>query len=140
MKQIIELGAARICAVIQDVSANVDFEVASLPGGSLIAVLLWLYAIAMGSIRCAATQNRASRPGPKAHSAASERLPVVRASVARVSETMRGDSTKAMRDLLGPRIHCIKLDLEKRGMETDCLNDHPERRKNGGAFWRGPDR
>ena len=50
MKQIIELGAARIGAVIQDVSANVDFEVASLPGGSLIAVLLWLYAIAMGSI------------------------------------------------------------------------------------------
>jgi hypothetical protein len=50
MKRIIELGSARIGAVIQYVCANVDFEVVSLPGGSLIAVLLWLYAIAMGSI------------------------------------------------------------------------------------------
>jgi hypothetical protein len=44
MKQFIELGAVRIAAAIQNVCANVDFEVLSLPGGSLIAVLLWLYA------------------------------------------------------------------------------------------------
>jgi hypothetical protein len=48
MKQLIELGAVRIGAAIQNVCANVDFEVLSLPGGSLIAVLLWLYATAMG--------------------------------------------------------------------------------------------
>jgi len=60
MKQLIELGAVRIGAAIQNVCANVDFEVLSLPGGSLIAVLLWLYAIAMGSVRRAATQVRAS--------------------------------------------------------------------------------
>jgi hypothetical protein len=48
MKQFIELTAAQIGAVIQNVCANVDFEIVSLPGGSLIAVLLWLYAIAMG--------------------------------------------------------------------------------------------
>jgi hypothetical protein len=50
MKQFFELGSARIGAVIQYVCANVDFEVVSLPGGSLIAVLLWLYAIAMSAI------------------------------------------------------------------------------------------
>jgi hypothetical protein len=44
MKQFIELGAVRIGAAIQNVCAKVDFEVLSLPGGSLIAVLLWLYA------------------------------------------------------------------------------------------------
>jgi hypothetical protein len=49
MKQLIELGAARIGAAIQSVCANVDFDVLSLPGGSLIAVLLWLYASAAGS-------------------------------------------------------------------------------------------
>src|ERR1700730_4229171 len=60
MKQFIELGAERMGAAIQNVCANVDFEVLSLPGGSLIAVLLWLYATAMGSVRRAATQVRAA--------------------------------------------------------------------------------
>jgi hypothetical protein len=45
MKRIIELGAVRMGAAIQYVCANVDFEVLSLPGGSLIALLLWLHAI-----------------------------------------------------------------------------------------------
>jgi hypothetical protein len=45
VKPFIELGAARVGAFIQNVCANVDFEVVSLPGGSLIAVLLWLYAL-----------------------------------------------------------------------------------------------
>jgi hypothetical protein len=44
MKQFIELGAVRIGAAIQNVGAKVDFEVLSLPGGSLVAVLLWLSA------------------------------------------------------------------------------------------------
>jgi hypothetical protein len=48
MNEFIELGAVRIGVAIQKVCANVDFEVLSLPGGSLIAVLLWLYATAMG--------------------------------------------------------------------------------------------
>jgi hypothetical protein len=48
MNEFIESGAVRIGAVIENVSANVDFEVLSLPGGCLIAVLLWLYAAAMG--------------------------------------------------------------------------------------------
>jgi hypothetical protein len=48
MKQFIELGVVRMGAAIQSVCANVDFEVLSLPGGSLIALLLWLYATAMG--------------------------------------------------------------------------------------------
>ena len=54
MKQFIELGAVRIGVAIQNVCANVDFEVLSLPGGSLIAILLWFCATAMGSIRRAA--------------------------------------------------------------------------------------
>jgi hypothetical protein len=60
MKQLIELGAMRIAAAIQNVCANVDFEVLSLPGGSVIAVVLWLCATAMGSVRRAAAQVRAS--------------------------------------------------------------------------------
>jgi hypothetical protein len=61
MKELIELGAVRIGAAIQNVCANVDFDVLSLPGGSLIAVLLWFYASAASSIRRASTQVRASR-------------------------------------------------------------------------------
>jgi len=58
--QLIELGVVRIGAAIHNVSANVDFEVLSLPGGSLIAVLLWVCA-GVGSLRRAATQVRGCR-------------------------------------------------------------------------------
>jgi hypothetical protein len=73
-KQLIELGAVRIGAAIHNVSANVDFEVLSLPGGSLIAVLLWIFA-SVGSLRRAATQVRGSRTTIDAGSIAAERLP-----------------------------------------------------------------
>jgi hypothetical protein len=58
MKQFIELGVVRIGAAIQNVGAKVDFEVLSLPGGSLIAVLLWLYASAVGFMRGAPHRAR----------------------------------------------------------------------------------
>jgi hypothetical protein len=60
MKQLIELGAVRIGAAIQNVYANVDFDVLSLPGGSLIAAVLWFYASAASSMRCATTRVRAT--------------------------------------------------------------------------------
>jgi hypothetical protein len=59
MKQLIESGAARIGAAIQHVCANVDFDVLSLPGGSLIAVVLWLYVGATGFVRRVSTRVRA---------------------------------------------------------------------------------
>jgi hypothetical protein len=73
MKKFIELAAVRIGAAIQIVGAKVDFEVLSLPGGSLIAVLLWLYASIMGSIRHAAIQVRASRTTTGARCGVSDR-------------------------------------------------------------------
>jgi len=51
MRQLIQSSAAWIGAAIQNVSANLDFEVLSWPGGSVIAVLLWFYASAMGFLR-----------------------------------------------------------------------------------------
>jgi hypothetical protein len=74
MKRFIELGAVWMGAAIQNVVAKFDFEVLSLPGGSLIAVLLWLYANAIGSIRRAATQVRVSQTTNDARCVASERL------------------------------------------------------------------
>jgi hypothetical protein len=44
MKQQIELGVMWIAARIQIVGANFDPEVLQWPGGSLIAIFLWLYA------------------------------------------------------------------------------------------------
>jgi hypothetical protein len=61
VKQLIELGAVRIGAAIQNVYANVDFDVLSLPGGSLIAVLLWLYARVASSMRRVTMRVRARR-------------------------------------------------------------------------------
>jgi hypothetical protein len=44
MNAFIESSAGRIAAQIHNVGASFDPEVLSLPGGSIIAVLLWLYA------------------------------------------------------------------------------------------------
>jgi len=49
MKQLIESGAARIAAGIQRFGAHFDFEVLSLPGGSVIAAILWLCASTKGT-------------------------------------------------------------------------------------------
>jgi hypothetical protein len=61
MKWFVELGAVRIVAAMQSVCANVDVDVLSLPGGSLIAVLVWLYASAAGLIRRTSARAYASR-------------------------------------------------------------------------------
>jgi hypothetical protein len=44
MKEQLESYAARIAARIQNVGADVDPEILQLPGGSVIATILWLYA------------------------------------------------------------------------------------------------
>ena len=44
MKQQIECYAARIAMRIHSVGAQVDPEILQLPGGSVIATLMWLYA------------------------------------------------------------------------------------------------
>jgi hypothetical protein len=62
--QLIELAAARIGAAIQRVGAKVDFEVLSLPGGSLIAVLFWLCA-SVDPIRRAATHASSQSYGTR---------------------------------------------------------------------------
>jgi len=64
MKQFIEFGAVWIGAVIHNIAAEIDFEVLSLPGGSLIAVVLWIYASAMNSIRRAPKHPRPSFDSP----------------------------------------------------------------------------
>jgi hypothetical protein len=43
MNHFIESSASRIAAGIQTIGASFDPEVLSLPGGSVIAVCLWLY-------------------------------------------------------------------------------------------------
>ena len=44
MNEFIESSAGRIAARIHSIGGSFDPEVLSLPGGSIIAVCLWLYA------------------------------------------------------------------------------------------------
>lgn len=82
MKQLIESGAARIAAGIQSVGANFDFEVLSLPGGSVIAVLLWLYASAMSTLKRAVPKpERVDKANGASSTACKERLPPATACV-----------------------------------------------------------
>jgi hypothetical protein len=81
MKQLIQSGAARIAAGIHSVGANFDFEVLSLPGGSVIAVLLWLYASAMATVKRAMPQSQAIEWANATSSTACKRSPSVTACV-----------------------------------------------------------
>jgi hypothetical protein len=44
MKEQLQSCAARIAARIQNVSSDMDPEILQLPGGSVLATLMWLYA------------------------------------------------------------------------------------------------
>ena len=44
MREQLESYAGRLAAKIQTVSADMDPDILQLPGGSVIAALLWLYA------------------------------------------------------------------------------------------------
>jgi len=58
MMNFIESSAGRIAARIQNIGVSFDPEVLSLPGGSAIAVFLWLYASAMVTLKRAASHER----------------------------------------------------------------------------------
>jgi hypothetical protein len=60
MSHFIESSAGRIAAGIQTIGASFDPEILSLPGGSVIAVCLWLYARTMPTLK---------RTAPHAHPA-----------------------------------------------------------------------
>lgn len=51
VKEQIESYAARLAARIQTVSADMDPDILQLPGGSVIATLLWLYAKGATALR-----------------------------------------------------------------------------------------
>ena len=81
MRELIESGAARLAAGIHSAGANIDFEVLALPGGSVLALLLWLYASALATMKRLAPAYRlvVTRP-PVAHAnvgnaARAERVP-----------------------------------------------------------------
>jgi hypothetical protein len=51
MVDFIESSAGRIAARIHSIGANFDPEILSLPGGSIIAVILWAYASTMLTLK-----------------------------------------------------------------------------------------
>jgi hypothetical protein len=51
MKEQIEICAVRLAARLQNVSAQMDPDLLQLPGGSVIATLLWLYSKGVGAFR-----------------------------------------------------------------------------------------
>ena len=68
MMNFIESSAGRIAARIQSIGVGFDPEVLSLPGGSAIAVFLWLYASTVMSLKRRAWHNRpASHERPVIH-------------------------------------------------------------------------
>jgi hypothetical protein len=62
MMNFIESSAGRIAARIQTLGGNFDPEVLSLPGGSIIAILLCLYATTMFSLNRAPPRQQHVEP------------------------------------------------------------------------------
>jgi hypothetical protein len=84
MMNFIESSAGRIAARIQSIGVGFDPEVLSLPGGSAIAVFLWLYASTVMSLKRSAWHNRlASRERPASHDRpVIHELPVIKSAAA----------------------------------------------------------
>ena len=59
MSHFIASSTGRIAAGIQTVGASFDPEVLSLPGGTIIALCLWLYARTMPALRRGAAHKNA---------------------------------------------------------------------------------
>jgi hypothetical protein len=57
MSHFIESSTSRIAAGIQTIGAGFDPEVLSLPGGSIIAVCLWVYAGTMLTLKRGAARK-----------------------------------------------------------------------------------
>ena len=73
MTRFMESSAGRIAARIQAIGAGFDPEILSLPGGSFIAVVLWLYAGAAATVHRAAPL-RPAPPQPAVQPAAAPQL------------------------------------------------------------------
>ena len=58
MMNFIESNAGRIAARIQNIGVGFDPEIVSLPGGSVIAVLLWLYSGTVTTLKRGASRER----------------------------------------------------------------------------------
>jgi hypothetical protein len=82
MREFIESGAARIAAGMQSVGANFDYEVLSLPGGTWLAVLLWIYASTLAAVKRVAPKRRIAPP--------------IDLSAAQASAARRGPSTERL--------------------------------------------
>jgi hypothetical protein len=59
MRKFLESGAAQIGVRIQSIGVNFDPEVLSLPGGTAIAVILWLCTSTMVALKRCAPRFRA---------------------------------------------------------------------------------
>jgi len=71
MLNFIESNAGRIATRIQSIGAGFDPEVLSLPGGSVIALLLWIYSgVAFSMHRTATHPAELNRAAPVAPAAA----------------------------------------------------------------------
>jgi hypothetical protein len=68
MRKFLESGAAQIGVRIQSIGVNFDPEVLSLPGGTALAAILWLYTSAMVALkRCAPRFHATSPDGSERH-------------------------------------------------------------------------
>jgi hypothetical protein len=62
MMNFIESSAGRIAARMQNIGGSFDPEVLSLPGGTIIAILLFLYASTMLSLHRAPPRQQSVEP------------------------------------------------------------------------------
>jgi hypothetical protein len=73
MRHLIETSVARMGATIHDFGANLDYQVLSLPGGSVIALLMWLYGNAKQSLLHSPSKSEVAALGATLPAAPSER-------------------------------------------------------------------
>jgi len=105
MKGILESVAARAVNGWQRAGSKFDFEVLSMPGGSVMAPALWVYSMMSSVLKRSEPRSLKTQSAPEEPTAARAPIVVRAPGAARVPREAQEDSATAL-SCPWPRCHC----------------------------------
>jgi hypothetical protein len=105
MKGILESVAARAVNGWQRAGSKFDFEVFSMPGGSVMAPALWVYSMMSSALKRSEPHSLTTQSAPDAPTVARTPIVVRAPGAARVPSEAPNDSAAAL-SCPWPRCHC----------------------------------
>lgn len=108
MRSILESVAAKAATGWQRAGSKFDFEVFSMPGGSVLAPALWAYSVAVSALK--SSRQHSVDQQPATDTAAAERTSGAQAAQSKTgsspAQSKSGSSSEIGLSCAWPRCHC----------------------------------